>query len=262
MLMLSGKNAIVTGSTSGIGEAIATALASAGCNVMLNGFGKPEEINKIKKDLADKYKVKVEFSSADMSKPEDIAAMVDDAAESFGSVDILCNNAGIQFTAPVDQFPDDKWNAILAINLSASFYAIKHALPLMRQKKWGRIVNTISVHGLVGSVDKAAYVAAKHGLVGLTRVVALETAQDGITCNGICPGWVLTPLVEKQVADKAAKEGKDVEKAKHDLVDEKQPTHQFVKPEDIGALAVFLCGENSNSITGSAITIDGGWTAE
>jgi len=260
--MLKGKNAIVTGSTSGIGQAIATAMAAAGCNVMLNGFGKPEEIEKIKKYLTDKYKIKVEYSPADMSKPDDIAKMVSDTAKAFGSVDILCNNAGIQFTAPVEKFPDDKWNAILAINLSASFHAIKHALPIMRAKKWGRIVNTISVHGLVGSVDKAAYVAAKHGLVGLTRVVALETAQDGITCNGICPGWVLTPLVETQVEDKAKQEGKDVDKAKHDLVDEKQPTHLFVKPEDIGALAVFLCGENSSSITGSAITIDGGWTAE
>lgn len=259
--MLKGKNAIVTGSTSGIGEAIATALATAGCNVMINGFGKPEEINALKEALA-KLKVKVGYSDADMSKPEAIQKMVEDTADTFGSVDILVNNAGIQFTAPVDQFPDDKWNAILAINLSASFHTIKHTLPIMRQARWGRIVNTISVHGLVASKDKVAYVAAKHGLVGLTRTVALETAQDGITCNGICPGWVLTPLVEKQIRDKAQQEGKDVAKAKQELVEEKQPTQQFVKPEDIAALAVFLCGPNSSSITGSAITIDGGWTAE
>ncbi len=260
--MLKGKSVIVTGSTSGIGQAIATAFAAAGCNVMLNGFGRPEDVDKIKNDLTHQYKVKVGYSPADMSKADEIEQMVNSTAETFGSLDILCNNAGIQFTAPVDKFPDDKWNSIIAINLSSSFHTIKHALPHMRKQKWGRIVNTISVHGLVASVDKAAYVAAKHGLVGLTRVVALETARDNITCNGICPGWVLTPLVEKQVADKAKQEGKEVETAKHDLVDEKQPTHQFVKPEDIAALAVFLCGPNSNSITGSAITIDGGWTSE
>lgn len=256
------KNVIVTGSTSGIGQAIATAFAAAGSNVMLNGFGRPEEIDKLKNELVNTHKVKVGYSPADMTKPKEIEDMIKAAADLFSGVDVLCNNAGIQFTAPVDKFPDDKWNAILAINLSAAFHASKNVLPLMRKQKWGRIINTISVHGLVASIDKAAYVAAKHGLVGLTRVIALETAKENITCNGICPGWVLTPLVEKQVEDKAKQEGKDTETAKHDLVDEKQPTHHFVNPDDIAALALFLCGEHSSSITGSAITIDGGWTAE
>jgi 3-hydroxybutyrate dehydrogenase len=259
--MLKNKNAIVTGSTSGIGQAIATRLAEEGCNIMLNGFGDKNEINKFKKDLAATHKVKVEYSPADMSKPKEIKQMIANANKAFGGIDILVNDAGIQFTAPVDKFPDDKWDAIIAINLSASFHTIKHVLPIMRKQKSGRIVNIISVHGLVASIHKAAYVAAKHGLAGLTKVVALETAKENITCNGICPGWVLTPLVEKQIADKAKEENKDKKAAKDEIL-EKQPTRQFVKPEDIAAYIVFLCGPHSSSITGATLTIDGGWTAE
>jgi len=259
--MLKGKNAIVTGSTSGIGQAIATMLSEQGCNVMLNGFGDKDKIEQSRKDLADKYKVKVHYSPADMSKPKEIEDMVSEAARTMGSIDILVNDAGIQFTAPVEEFPNDKWDAILAINLSASFHTIKHTVPIMRKQKSGRIINIISVHGLVASIDKAAYVAAKHGLAGLTKVVALETANDNITCNGICPGWVMTPLVQKQIDDRAKKEGKDDKAVKAELL-EKQAVKQFVKPEDIAAYIVFLCGPHSSSITGATLTIDGGWTAE
>ena len=260
--ILKGKNAIVTGSTSGIGEAIATALAQQGANVMLNGFGDAGEIETLRKKIADEYGVQVMYSGADVTKPDEIEKMVKDCAAQLGSIDILVNNAGIQFTAPVDQFPNEKWDAVIATNLSAAFYAIKQALPIMRQKGWGRIVNTISVHGLVASKQKAAYVAAKHGMVGLTQVVALETAQENITCNGVCPGWVLTPLVQKQIEDRAKTEAKSVDDVTHELVDEKQPTHKFVKAEDVAAYVVFLCGPKSDSITGASLTIDGGWTAE
>ena len=259
--MLKNKNAIVTGSTSGIGEVIATKLAELGCNVMLNGFGDKAAIEKLRKDLADKYKVKVEYSAADMSKPADIEKMIADANKAFGGVDILVNDAGIQFTAPVDEFPADKWDSIIAINLSAYFHTTKHVLPIMKKQKFGRIVNIISVHGLVASIHKAAYVSAKHGVAGLTKVVALETAQENITCNGICPGWVLTPLVEKQIQDRMKEENKDKKAATDEILD-KQPTRQFVEPADIAAYVVFLCGENSASITGAMLTIDGGWTAE
>jgi 3-hydroxybutyrate dehydrogenase len=259
--MLKGMNAIVTGSTSGIGQAIATRLAEEGCNIMLNGFGDKGEIETLRKGLADQHKVKVEYSSADMSKPDEIGQMIAAAEKSFGGVDILINDAGIQFTAPVDQFPDEKWNAIIAINLSASFHTIKHALPGMRARKSGRIINIISAHGLVASIHKAAYVAAKHGLAGLTKVVALETAEENITCNGICPGWVLTPLVQKQIDDRMKDESKDEETIRKEIL-EKQPTRQFVKPEDIAAYIVFLCGPHSSSITGAMLSIDGGWTAE
>ena len=259
---LAGKNAIVTGSTSGIGEAIATALAEQGANIMLNGFGDAGVIETLRKKIADQHGVQVLYSGADVTKGDEIEKMVKDCAAQLGSVDILVNNAGIQFTAPIDQFPTEKWDAVIATNLSSSFHAIKHVLPIMRQKGWGRIVNTISTHGLVGSATKSAYVAAKHGMVGLTQVVALETAQENITCNGVCPGWVLTPLVQKQIEDRANSEGKTVEDVTHELVDEKQPTHKFVKAEDVAAFVVFLCGPNSGSITGAALTIDGGWTAE
>lgn len=259
--MLKGKNAVVTGSTSGIGESIATRLASEGCNVMLNGFGDKAAIDKLKKDLADKYKVKVEYSGADMSKPKEIEQMIADANKAFGGIDILVNDAGIQFTAPVEEFPDDKWDAIVAINMSAYFHTIKHTVPIMRKQKSGRIINIISVHGLVASIHKAAYVAAKHGVAGLTKVVALETAKDNITCNGICPGWVLTPLAQKQIEDHMKQENKD-EKAAKDEILQQQPSREFVDPEDIAAYIVFLCGSNSKSITGAMLTIDGGWTAE
>jgi len=259
--MLKNKNALVTGSTSGIGQAIATRLAEEGCNIMLNGLGDKSAIDALKKDLADKYKVKVEYSAADMSKPDEIQKMIADTNKAFGGIDILVNDAGIQFTAPVDEFPGDKWDAILAINLSSSFHTIKHTLPIMRQQKSGRIINIISVHGLVASIHKAAYVAAKHGLAGLTKVVALETAKENITCNGICPGWVLTPLVQKQIEDRMKEGNKDEQAAKDEILLQ-QPSREFVKPEDIAAYIVFLCGPNSNSITGATLTIDGGWTAE
>lgn len=260
-MSLKGKTALITGSTSGIGQVIATMLAAKGCNIMLNGFGDKNEIQKLKKELAKKNKIKVEYSGADMSKPKEIKQMIADANKIFGGIDILINDAGIQFTAPVEDFPDAKWDAIIAINMSAYFHTIKHTLPIMRKQKSGRIINIISVHGLVASIHKAAYVAAKHGVAGLTKVVALETAEDNITCNGICPGWVLTPLVQKQVDDKRKEENID-EKAAKDEILEKQPTRQFVKPEDIAAYIVFLCGPHSSSITGATLTIDGGWTAE
>ena len=260
--MLKGKNAIVTGSTSGIGLGIAQALAADGANVMLNGFGDPAQIEKERQAFADKYKVKVGYSGADMSKPPEIAQMVADATKLLGSVDILVNNAGIQFVANIEDFPDDKWQQIIAINLSAAFFACKAALPGMKAKGWGRIINIASAHGLVASAGKAAYVAAKHGIVGLTKVTALETANNGITANAICPGWVLTPLVQKQIEDNAKRDGISVDKAKEILLSEKQPMLQFSTPEHLGSLAVFLCSDSAATITGIALPMDGGWTAQ
>ena len=260
--MLAGKTAIVTGSTSGIGLGIATALAEQKINVMLNGFGEQAAIEKERKGIADKYGVKAGYSPANMSKPADIRGMIDATQREFGAVDILVNNAGIQHVAPIEAFPDDKWDAIIAINLSASFHAIKAAVPGMKRRGFGRIINIASAHGLVASGEKAGYVSAKHGLVGLTKVVAVETANSGITCNAICPGWVLTPLVQKQVEDKAKETKISVEKAKEDLLREKQPMLRFSTPEQIGALAVFLCGEGAATVTGAALSIDGGWTAQ
>ncbi len=260
--MLNGKSALVTGSTSGIGLGIARALAQQGAGIMLNGFGDSAEIEKLRQGLAKEYGVKVAFSGADISKPEQIHDMVRHATRELGGVDILVNNAGIQHTAPVESFPPERWDAIIAINLSSNFHAIQAVLPQMRQRNWGRIVNIASAHGLVASPQKAAYVTAKHGVVGLTKVVALETATTGITCNAICPGWVLTPLVQKQIDDRAAREGIPAEKAKLDLVSEKQPSHEFVTPAQIGALAVFLCSEAAAQIRGAALSVDGGWTAQ
>ena len=260
--MLNGKSALVTGSTSGIGLGIARALAQQGAGIMLNGFGDSAEIEKLRQGLAKEYGVKVAFSGADIAKPEQIHDMVRHATRELGSVDILVNNAGIQHTAPVESFPPERWDAIIAINLSSNFHAIQAVLPQMRQRNWGRIVNIASAHGLVASPQKAAYVTAKHGVVGLTKVVALETATTGITCNAICPGWVLTPLVQKQIDDRAAREGIPAEKAKLDLVSEKQPSHEFVTPAQIGALAVFLCSEAAAQIRGTALSVDGGWTAQ
>jgi len=260
--MLKGKNAVVTGSTSGIGLGIAHALAAQGCGIMLNGFGDKAQIEKIRQDFASTHGIKSGYSPADMSKPGDIREMIQQAAKELGSVDVLVNNAGIQFTAPVEEFPEDKWNAIIAINLSAAFHAIKAALPGMKQRKWGRIVNIASAHGLVASVQKVAYVSAKHGIVGMTKVVAMEAANDGITCNAICPGWVLTPLVQKQVEARAKEKGCSVEEAKKELLSEKQPMLQFSTPEQIGALAVYLASDAAATVTGTTLSIDGGWTAQ
>jgi 3-hydroxybutyrate dehydrogenase len=260
--MLAGKTAIVTGSTSGIGLGIAKALAGQNAHVMLNGFGERGAIDKLRKELADENGVTVAYSAADVSKPAEIRAMIEAAQKELGSVDIVVNNAGIQHVALVEEFPDDKWDAILAINLSAAFHAIKAAVPGMKRRGWGRIINIASAHGLVASAEKAGYVTAKHGLVGLTKVVAIETANSGITCNAICPGWVLTPLVQKQVEAKATESRVPVEKAKQDLVREKQPMLRFTEPHQIGALVVFLCGEDADTITGAALSIDGGWVAQ
>jgi len=260
--MLKGKSAIVTGSTSGIGLGIARALAAQGCNVMLNGFGDAVQIEKLRAGLAAEHKVTVLYSSADMSKPLEVAAMVDQVARRFGSVDVLVNNAGIQHVAPVEEFPVEKWDQILAINLSSAFHAIRIALPGMKSRNWGRIINIASAHGLVASPFKSAYVAAKHGLVGLTRTVALETAGKGITCNAVCPGFVLTPLVETQIQDRAKERGISREDAITNVILERQPSKEFVKIEEVAALTVFLAGDAAASITGAAYSIDGGWTAQ
>jgi 3-hydroxybutyrate dehydrogenase len=260
--MIKGKSALVTGSTSGIGLGIARALAAEGANVMLNGFGDAGAIDALRRGLAEEFKVKVGFSGADISKPAEIHAMVHAATAELGGVDILVNNAGIQHTSPVETFPPERWDAVIAINLSSNFHAIQAALPEMKRRNWGRIINIASAHGLVASPQKAAYVTAKHGVVGLTKVVALETATTGITCNAICPGWVLTPLVQKQIDDRAAREGIPGAKAKLDLVAEKQPSQEFVTPQQIGALAVFLCSDAAAQIRGVALSIDGGWTAQ
>ena len=261
-MALNGKNAIITGSTSGIGLAIAHVLAGQGCNIMLNGMGDKAAIDALVAELPKTYGVKTFYSPADMTKPAEIRQMVADCASKLGSVDILVNNAGIQFTAAVEEFPEEKWDAIIAINLSSSFHAIKAAVPLMRQNKFGRIVNIASAHGLVASEHKSAYVAAKHGIVGLTKVVALETAEAGITVNAICPGWVHTPLVQKQIEDKAREGNISVAQATANLLGEKQPNQRFVKAENIGAMIAFLAGDNGDAMTGEIISMDGGWTAQ
>jgi 3-hydroxybutyrate dehydrogenase len=261
-MSLKGKSAIVTGSTSGIGQAIAEAFAAEGCNVMLNGFGDAATIEKLRADTAKKCGVTVAYHGADMSKPAQIADMVAKANASFGSIDILVNNAGIQFTAPIEQFPPERWEAIISINLSATYYAIHHALPLMKAKKWGRIINIASTHGLVASEHKVAYVAAKHGILGLTKVVGLECSDTGVTCNAICPGWVLTPLVQKQIEDRAKAEGITVEKANFNLLAGKQPQHQFTKAEQIAGLALFLASDTASNMQGTQLVSDGGWVAQ
>ena len=260
--MLTGKNAIVTGSTSGIGEAIARTLAAEGCNVMLNGFGDAGQIEALRKEIETAHQVSVSYNGADVSKADQVAAMVAQAEKEFGSVDILVNNAGIQFVAPIEEFPVEKWDAVIATNLSAAFHASRAAIPGMKKKGWGRIVNIASAHGLVASAGKTAYVAAKHGILGLTKAVALEVANDGITCNAICPGWVLTPLVEKQIKDNSAKQNVSEDAARTALLAEKQPMHAFTSPQQIGAMVVFLCGDNASTITGVPMSIDGGWTAQ
>jgi 3-hydroxybutyrate dehydrogenase len=260
--MLKGKSVIVTGSTSGIGLGIARAFAAQGCNVMLNGFGDGAQIEKLRSAIAAEHKVTVLYSSADMAKALEVSAMVDQVARRFGTVDVLVNNAGIQHVAPVEEFPVEKWDQILAINLSSAFHAIRTALPGMKSRNWGRIINVASAHGLVASPFKSAYVAAKHGLVGLTKSVALETAGKGVTCNAICPGYVLTPLVEKQIEDQSKAHGISREEAIDKFILDRQPSKEFVKIEEVAALAVFLAGDAAASITGAAYSIDGGWTAQ
>jgi 3-hydroxybutyrate dehydrogenase len=260
--MLKGKVAIVTGSTSGIGLGIAEAFAAQGVDLVINGFGDAAQIESLRAELASRHGVRVVYSAADMSKPDQVAGMVEQATSELSRVDILVNNAGIQHVAHVQDFPAEKWEAVIAINLSAAFYATKAALPQMLERNWGRIINIASAHGLVASADKSAYVAAKHGLVGLTKVVALETARTGVTCNAICPGWVLTPLVQRQIDDRAAREGIPVEQAKLDLLGEKQPSLEFVTPEQLAGLAVFLCSPSADQLRGQAIAMDGAWTAQ
>ncbi len=259
---LKGKVALITGSTSGIGLGIAEALAAESADVVLNGFGDAGAIEGLQKELAARHGVRVRYHGADMSKPAEIAEMVRFAEKELGRLDVLVNNAGIQHVSDVEAFADDKWDAILAINLSSNFHTIKHALPGMKQRNWGRIVNVASAHGHVASAKKAAYVAAKHGVLGLTKVVALETATSNITCNAICPGWVLTPLVQQQIDKRASEEGKTGEQAKRELLSEKQPSLEFVSPPQIGALTVFLCSEAAQQIRGASYDIDGGWVAQ
>jgi len=261
-MSLKGKSAIVTGSTSGIGQAIAEAFAAEGCNVMLNGFGNAGAIEKLRQDTAAKFGVKVEYNGADMSKPAEIADLVARTNAAFGGVDILVNNAGIQFVAPIEKFPAEKWDAIIAINLSSAFHAIHEALPLMKARKWGRIVNIASTHGLVASREKVAYVAAKHGIVGLTKVVGMECADTGVTCNAICPGWVLTPLVQAQIEARAKADNIPVEQAKKNLLAEKQPQLQFTTTGQIAGLALFLCSDTASNMQGTQLVSDGGWTAQ
>jgi 3-hydroxybutyrate dehydrogenase len=258
---LAGKVALVTGSTSGIGLGIAHALAAAGADIVLNGFGKPEEIADAQAKIVGESKVRVSYSPADMSKPAAIGEMIDGTLKSLGRLDILVNNAGIQHVAPLQDFPPEKWDAILAINLSSAFHTTRLALPSMLANKWGRIINIASAHGLVASPFKAAYVAAKHGIVGLTKVTALETAEQGVTCNAICPGYVYTPLVEAQIEGQAKAHNIPREKVIRDVLLAQQPNKRFATVEELGALSVFLASDAAASITGIALPLDGGWTA-
>ncbi len=259
---LKGKAALVTGSTSGIGHGIAVALAAQGADIMLNGFGDAAQIESLRATIAAEHGVHVAYSGADISSGDQIAAMVAETEAKLGAVDILVNNAGIQFTANVEDFPAERWDAVIAINLSGVFHGMKAAIPGMKRRGWGRIINIASAHGLVASPQKVAYVAAKHGVLGMTKVAAIELANHGVTVNAICPGWVLTPLVQKQLEDRARQEGTDVETQKQRFLAEKQAMAQFSTPEQIGALAVFLCSEAAKTITGAPLSIDGGWVAQ
>ncbi len=256
--MLNGKTALVTGSTRGIGLGIAIALAEHGASVILNGFGDAEEA----KAQVSKPGHPVRYHGADMSKPDEIAAMIEYAETEMGGLDILVNNAGIQYVSPFEEFPPERWDALIAVNLSAAFHTMRLALPGMRARRWGRIINVASVHGLVASVNKAAYVAAKHGLVGLTKVAALETVTTGVTVNALCPGWVLTPLVQEQVDARAQQDRLSNEEATRQLLSEKQPSLQFTTPQQLGELAVFLCSPAGDNIRGATFNVDGGWTAQ
>ena len=259
--MTKGMSAIVTGSTSGIGLGIAEALCAAGINVMLNGFGDASVIGDLQRGMAERFDVDVAYHNADMSKPEEIRDLIGTSKARFGKVDIVVNNAGIQHVQPIEEFPDEKWDAIIAINLTSAFHTIKHSIADMKARKWGRIINIASAHGLVASPYKPAYVAAKHGLVGLTKTVALGSAEHGVTCNAICPGYVLTPLVKKQIPDQARTRGITEEQVVKDVLLASQATKQFVTVEQLGALAVFLCTDAAAQITGAALPMDGGWTA-
>lgn len=259
--MLRDRTAVITGATSGIGLGLAEAFAAAGCRVVINGIATAQEADALVARLRQRGAV-VMFHPADLADPTQCIALMDAAEKHFGAVDILVNNAGIQYVAPVEEFPAERWDAILAINLSAAFHTIRAALPAMQKRGWGRIINMASVHGQVASIHKAAYVAAKHGLVGLTKVVALENATRGITCNAICPGFVLTPLVEQQIDDRARQNETTNAEATHDLLREKQPTETFTTVQDIAALAIFLCSPAASNITGASLPIDGGWTAQ
>lgn len=260
--MIRGKSVLVTGSTSGIGLAVARAFAADGANVTLNGFGDPQDIERQRRDIEQTFGVMTAYSGADVTKPDEIAEMISGAEKAFGAIDVVVNNAGVQFVAKVEDFPVEKWDAVIATNLSAAFHTCRCALPGMKRRGWGRIINVASAHGLVASAEKAAYVAAKHGVVGLTKVVAIETADHGITCNAICPGWVLTPLIAQQIEEFASSAGKSFDEAKREFVAEKQPMGRFTRPEDIGALAVFLASDAAATISGASYSIDGGWTAQ
>ncbi len=256
------KSALITGSTRGIGLAIARALAAQGANIMLNGFGERNEIDALLKDFEDTYQVRVRHHPANLVHPNEIFEMVEWAGAELGAVEILVNNAGIQYVAPIEDFPTAKWDAVIATNLSAAFHATHDVLPKMKRNGWGRIVNIASAHGLVASANKSAYVAAKHGIVGLTKVTALEMAGTGITCNAICPGWVRTGLVEKQIEARALEQGLSVEEAARQLLLEKQPSGEFVTPEQVAQLVVFMCSDAAAQMTGSIVAMDGGWTAQ
>ncbi|MEK6594825.1 MAG: 3-hydroxybutyrate dehydrogenase [Pseudomonadota bacterium] len=259
--MLKGKTALVTGSTSGIGRGIAEAFAALGANIVLNGLGNAADIEALRAKIASDYNVIVRYDGADMSRAAEIGAMIKKAGDEFGAVDILVNNAGIQHVAPIEEFPAEKWDAIIAINLTASFHTIRHALPAMKRRKWGRIINLASAHSLVASPFKSAYVAAKHGLAGLTKTVALEAAAFGITVNAICPGYVLTPLVERQIPDTARARGISEAQVVSDVLLAAQPTKQFVTIAQVAALASYLASDSAASITGALLPVDGGWTA-
>lgn len=261
-MILEGKTALVTGSTSGIGLAMARAFAGEGANVALNGLGPPEEIEKARSGIEREFGRRVLYLGADLASPGEIAAMLREAEQAFGSLDVLVNNAGVQFVSPVEAFPPEKWDQILAINLSAAFHAMRAAVPGMKRRKWGRIINTASAHSLVASPFKAAYVAAKHGLAGLTKTVALELATSGITANCISPGYVWTPLVERQIPETMKARGMSKEQVIREVLLEAQPTKQFVTVEQVAALAVFLCSDAASQITGANLSIDGGWTAQ
>lgn len=262
MTNLKGKTAVVTGSTSGIGLAIARHMAGVGANVVINGMGEAAAIEKERAAIESEFKVRCVHSPADMTKPAEIAQMITLGEKTFGSVDVLVNNAGIQFVSPVEEFPIEKWDAIIAINLSSAFHGIRAAVPGMKKRKWGRIINTASAHSLVASPFKAAYVSAKHGIAGLTKTVALELATFGVTCNCISPGYVWTPLVERQIPDTMKARNMTKEQVINDVLLEAQPTKQFVTVEQVASLALYLCSDEANQITGANLSIDGGWTAE